>query len=44
MIIIFTKEYDFYLDETKYIVIIITELTDIFSKYFENKIKKHSIY
>jgi len=39
MSIISTKEYDFELDETKYVVIFPTEIIDTFPEYFEYKIQ-----
>ena len=39
MIIISTKEYDFELDETKYVVIFPTEVIDTLPEYFEYKIQ-----
>ena len=39
MSIISTKEYDFELDETKYVVIFPTEIIDTFPEYFEYKIE-----
>ena len=39
MIIISTKEYNFILDETKYIVIFPIELTDTSPEYFEYKVQ-----